>query len=195
MKKYCECFQGGAVCGTNCKCKMCANFEGSQDLQLTRAALESGLPPPPIRDREKDPSRRSPVTVLEVSPPLSGMTTGSSSIMKPTLQGQNIVTGVVELSPFQSSPELYATQTQSASQTQPTSAPTSAMSSPGPVPKKRRKTTAPVVAYPFFGPSAPLLPKIIALRCLEFLDNKSLYNASIVNSLWSKAAMDDALWE
>lgn len=32
LKKYCECFQGGIVCGTKCKCVECKNFPGSQAL-------------------------------------------------------------------------------------------------------------------------------------------------------------------
>eukprot|EP00956_Cyclotella_meneghiniana_P026897 scaffold59291_cov74-Cyclotella_meneghiniana.AAC.1 len=31
LKKYCECFQAGVVCGDNCKCSGCQNFEGSLD--------------------------------------------------------------------------------------------------------------------------------------------------------------------
>jgi len=62
--------------------------------------------------------------------------------------------------------------------------------------KKRRIRFAPTtIIYPFFGPHNPKLPKVCALRCLEFLDGKALYAISVVNSLWCKAAMDDALWE
>eukprot|EP00934_Nitzschia_sp_Nitz4_P002293 Nitzschia sp. Nitz4//scaffold291_size36643//13547//16546//NITZ4_007763-RA/size36643-augustus-gene-0.0-mRNA-1//1//CDS//3329546127//2293//frame0 len=32
LKKYCECFQAGVICGTNCKCVECLNFAGSQAL-------------------------------------------------------------------------------------------------------------------------------------------------------------------
>jgi hypothetical protein len=32
LKKYCECFQGGIVCGSKCKCVDCKNFLGSQAL-------------------------------------------------------------------------------------------------------------------------------------------------------------------
>jgi len=32
LKKYCECFQAGALCGTKCKCVECLNFAGSQAL-------------------------------------------------------------------------------------------------------------------------------------------------------------------
>ena len=30
LKKYCECFLGGAVCGVNCRCQSCKNFQGSE---------------------------------------------------------------------------------------------------------------------------------------------------------------------
>ena len=32
LKKYCECFQAGAMCGDKCKCVECSNFPGSQKL-------------------------------------------------------------------------------------------------------------------------------------------------------------------
>ncbi|CAJ1968700.1 unnamed protein product [Cylindrotheca closterium] len=32
LKKYCECFQAGALCGSKCKCVECMNYAGSQAL-------------------------------------------------------------------------------------------------------------------------------------------------------------------
>lgn len=32
LKKYCECFQAGVICGTKCKCVDCLNYAGSQAL-------------------------------------------------------------------------------------------------------------------------------------------------------------------
>jgi len=32
LKKYCECFNAGALCGTKCKCSDCLNYAGSQAL-------------------------------------------------------------------------------------------------------------------------------------------------------------------
>lgn len=49
--------------------------------------------------------------------------------------------------------------------------------------------------YPFFGNELPSAPKSIALRCLEFLNGKDIYSTSLLNQLWCKAAMDNALWE
>jgi len=62
--------------------------------------------------------------------------------------------------------------------------------------KKRRVTKdGATPTFPFFGPHLPRTPKIIALRCFDFLDGKSIYSSSIVSSLWCQAALDDALWE
>lgn len=61
---------------------------------------------------------------------------------------------------------------------------------------KRRKVNPPAtIVYPFFGLTSPPMPKILALRVLEFLDNHELYEVSLVSSLWNRAAMDEALWE
>ncbi len=64
-------------------------------------------------------------------------------------------------------------------------------------PLKKRKVfnTRIEPVYPFFGSKLPEAPKLLALRCLEFLDGKDIYAISLVNRLWSKASMDDALWE
>jgi hypothetical protein len=39
LKKYCECFEGGVVCGENCKCSGCQNFAGSQTLADRRKKM------------------------------------------------------------------------------------------------------------------------------------------------------------
>lgn len=36
LKKYCECFNGSALCGINCKCQSCQNYQGSAELAKTR---------------------------------------------------------------------------------------------------------------------------------------------------------------
>jgi hypothetical protein len=60
---------------------------------------------------------------------------------------------------------------------------------------KRRKMNETKIVYPYFGPTFPQAPKICALRCLEYLDGTDFYSASVLNHLWSKTAMDSALWE
>jgi len=62
--------------------------------------------------------------------------------------------------------------------------------------RKRRVKFAPVaILYQFFGIYLPEAPKIVALRCLEYLDGKNIYSMSLVSTLWNRACMDDALWE
>ena len=62
--------------------------------------------------------------------------------------------------------------------------------------KKRQVKFAPVpIVYPFFGEHLPPTSKVIALKCLDYLQGKDIYAMSQVNTLWSRAAMDDALWE
>lgn len=39
LKKYCECFEAGALCDASCRCEKCLNFEGSADLAQARAKL------------------------------------------------------------------------------------------------------------------------------------------------------------
>lgn len=46
LKMYCECYQGGVVCGDNCKCAGCQNYPGSQTLMARRKKLQS------TKDRE-----------------------------------------------------------------------------------------------------------------------------------------------
>lgn len=66
---------------------------------------------------------------------------------------------------------------------------------PSHVNKKRTRFAPTTVVYPFFGMTNPMFPKIIALRCLEYLGGKDFYSMSVVNTIWCRAAMDEALWE
>jgi hypothetical protein len=61
--------------------------------------------------------------------------------------------------------------------------------------KKVRFVNAVPIVYPFFGDNLPPTSKLVALKVLDYLGCRDLYTMSIVNSLWSSAATDDALWE
>jgi len=74
--------------------------------------------------------------------------------------------------------------------------PTSALKKNSNISKKRRIRFAPTtVVYPFFGEGNPLFPKVIALRVLEYVNGKDFYSMSVLNTIWCRAAMDEALWE
>lgn len=259
LKKYCECFQGGAFCAGNCKCNSCQNFEGSGSLEAARYHVErSGS----SRRRKSSPllsfgpntldgieafsaspmSNEAPSIIHKVHPEDYGnskneseegdhtndnnssnsnsilrntngrCTRSSSSVSKtsediltipssvskaiPNMEASNSSLGDrvrtrrstrvyygehnVEVSPtgidsFKSPPQPQTLEGR-------------------PLKKRRVKFAATLVKYPFFGPNLPDAPKIIALRCLEMLDGPGLYSLSLVNSLWSAAAMDPALW-
>lgn len=40
LKKYCDCFQAGIICGESCKCKDCENYKGSQKLIDRRTKIK-----------------------------------------------------------------------------------------------------------------------------------------------------------
>lgn len=40
LKKYCDCFQAGIMCGESCKCKDCENYKGSQKLIDRRTKIK-----------------------------------------------------------------------------------------------------------------------------------------------------------
>ena len=60
---------------------------------------------------------------------------------------------------------------------------------------KKRKIDEIKIVYPYFGQERPHAPKVCALRCLEYLEGSDFYSVSVLNHLWSKTAMDNALWE
>ncbi len=67
LKKYCECYTGGAFCGQNCKCLSCMNYSGSVDLLKARSsAKDSDGPGSSSRKRKESPSS---VAFLDASPP------------------------------------------------------------------------------------------------------------------------------
>jgi len=282
LKKYCECFTGGAFCGANCKCQACQNFSGSVDLAKARSSMRDPDGPGSSRKRKESPS--SVAFLDNNTPPGSGkaliIKEGVSQAFpfSPELRGVQGSVGMISAAarsaagqlPGAPRPQLMV-GTKGGSQVitpsssmqvhmTPTNAPASGSNSNNnadmqqvakrsktqtPVPADRqlrsRKpsddaedlTTHPLAAvmgsgvsrtssgsqphsavmsstkkhvsfaqppiappvYPFFGPNLPPTSKVIALKCLDYLEGKDIYAMSQVNVMWSQAAMDDALWE
>lgn len=259
LKKYCECFLGGAVCGDNCKCTACQNYLDSEALKIVRSIMTDGstMTPNDLKQLKATARLLKAQTVTSSSSSTTGVQVGGDEGSMgsngspegvrgdPTIhtdlnESQNSILGAheeLELdeegqrrkrkfssaeSPVESAglvtviPSLEGTfpLTSSSSSSSssgsssssinflrnqstlpPTQQQPDAQSEQQQAPLKKRKIREVTIVYPFFGPVAPSAPKIVALRCLEFLDGKSLYNMSVVNKLWSKAAMDPALWE
>jgi len=49
--------------------------------------------------------------------------------------------------------------------------------------------------YPLFGEDLPPLEKEVVTRIFQYLSDTDLYNASLVNRLWSGTAMSDIIWD
>lgn len=168
LKKYCECFTGGALCGVNCKCQSCKNYEGSADLLKTREAS----PKAEGTGKKRKESPNGVDWINDNSPQMMKLETSTEPERKTT-------------------PYAFRSRTKDTQKTYHYSGSFVSESSTA----KRRKVkfaTTPYI-YPFFGQVHA--PKIVALKCLDFLSNKDIYTMSQVSSIWNQVAMDEALWE
>jgi len=214
LKKYCECFQAGAYCATNCKCLSCQNFCGSQSLGSAKA----------VRSVEREKRRRgSPTsvaaTVSASSTPTDGaglgpVSFGSAGPCMPSTTrrssmrvlaaalaatgagtgtvigiGIGIGKGIGKGKGLGFHDNLISFEGGLDGE------PLLALEeSPH---KKLRLGAAHALrppVYRFFGEARPAAPKAVALSCLDFLGNADLYSMSLVSTLWARAAMDEALW-
>lgn len=176
LKKYCECFNGGALCGGNCKCQSCQNYSGSIELAKTRENS------PKLDGSHSKKRKESPNSVswLNCSPEIStgnlSSTSVTAAIIKEEKKSHYSLRGsnkVLEVGVIEEKKESIKIQS-----------------------KKRKVTFAePALTYPFFGPDLPEAPKRVALLVLDCLSGKDIYSMSQVNGIWCDAARDDALWE
>lgn len=208
LKKYCECFTGGALCSNSCKCQSCKNFNGSVDLAKTResspqvngnssslgsslkkrkespnsvAWLDAGSPDANFRDSSL-PGRSF---VKDSTSSLSAQPKTHEYLLRANTKENAVVKSALVSSSFEMSDKLMETQNRGAIDHQ-----------IGHSNKKKRVNFPPIhITYPFFGPHNPPFPKIVALKCLDFLPDKDICMMSMVNTLWYDAANDEALWE
>jgi hypothetical protein len=183
LKKYCECFTGSALCGINCKCQSCKNYEGSVDLLKTREASPKNSEASVAGKKRKE----SPNSVfwIDESSPLSTQ----SSDGKQLLSSERKSTYSLRTSTKEKEKKLFVAPVSHQIQL------SSNVTLTNPVKRRKVKFAATPIVYPFFGDYLPEMPKIIALKILDSLPDKDFYTMASANSLWNKAAMDDALWE
>lgn len=175
LKKYCECFQGTVYCTAFCKCEMCKNFEGSVDLLSVNKNCTRNSRGGVVEEDKSEDEYHVNFNGLDTKTKAKAVKADYSNVKK------NIGANPHDISPH-GVDSLNISPPQQDQQ----------KASTRPLKKRRVKDTP---TFPFFGPQLPKTPKIIALRCFDFLDNNCLYSSSLVNSLWNKAALDDALWE
>jgi hypothetical protein len=185
LKKYCECFTGSALCGINCKCQSCKNYEGSVDLLKTREASPKNSESSVAGKKRKE----SPNSVfwIDESSPLSTQ----SSEGKQLLSGERKSPYSLRTTAKEKEKEKKLFVVPIVQQI----LPSSNHDLTNPVKRRKVKFAATPIVYPFFGDCLPEMPKIIALKILDSLPDRDFYTMATVNSLWNKAAMDDALWE
>lgn len=52
-----------------------------------------------------------------------------------------------------------------------------------------------VFVYPLFGDEVPPVKSAVSAQIFHFLTNADLYNASLVNKLWSQVTLGDTVWD
>ena len=193
LKKYCECFEGGVMCGDQCKCKSCQNFEGSEALETARAS----------KDKKSSSAQRAATgrvgrdsnyaTQIQLQHQQHHQQHHQQQHQQEEQQQlhpldyteeHDMSPNPIEPGHMQANDQLIVhLRRRQAQEEQIQITRVSAMTMKDP-PK-----------YSFFGPDIPEQTKLTALRIADFLGNQDLYNLSQVNRVWSHTAVDDALWD
>jgi hypothetical protein len=171
LKKYCECFEGGVICGEQCKCKSCQNYEGSDALDSARAS----------KDKKMSSAQRA------MSYNRGGRDSASNS--PPSSQSHGSMTMTMSMTMLQQEQQQQQQQVTAGHAIMAAQAAHARR-----VMFARMNMKDPPV-YDFFGTSAAPMRKVDALRVLDFLDNSDIYNMSQVSRLWSHVAVDEAIWD
>jgi hypothetical protein len=220
LKKYCECFEGGLMCGVKCKCANCQNYIGSQALMERRRKIKDvkGVDYPLGQNNGNVPTSagRNPARPMFSSPPgMPQQRFGMPQMLSP--QGymgrpppMMMHHGRMGYSPMSMPPgtPLYDYRAQYPPFPTPQVRPgmnqhTPRLKTPKtPVgrrdplsAKKSKKGINEETKDVYFGPKNGTQNRSSALAVLSFLSNEELYNASLVSKSWCGLALDDELWQ
>ncbi len=254
LKKYCECFNGGAFCGINCKCQSCQNFKGSKDLEKSKASsnsvstVHSRDSTPNINTGAKQLMRKrnevltsdrcvrrdsmdemdtsvevevgsavhhrtklawpkgkleqmsslAPAAVAKVSPLCNDRSAAAVAQPHATdcrFSESDLQTVAANCLLTDLSGGDRGAQSHRSGGTKKRLAPTADSGAKRNRQRRVQFANEAPICYPFFGEQLPAVSKVLALKCLDYLEGAEIYAMSQVNSLWSQAAVDDALWE
>lgn len=56
-------------------------------------------------------------------------------------------------------------------------------------------STSWILVFPLFGDDLPPVKSAVSAQIFQYLSNADLYNASLVNRLWSQVTMSDTIWD
>ncbi len=217
LKKYCECFEAGIMCGPKCKCANCQNYPGSQMLIERRRKIKDhkGVE---MAMRTKDPIKGQgykPGSVVtghpifpSPAPVMPGHRMGMHQMMSPQYMGRpGMMMNPMGYSPMSLPPGTPAynprvphhpqhpTPQMNPQRTPLLKTPKTPVARRDPASAKKANKGAKEEKNVYFGPSNGIQTKSSALAVLSFLSNEEIYNASVVSKTWCKLALDDELWQ
>ena len=213
LKKYCECYSAGILCGDKCKCVDCKNYLGSEEL---------------IQKRRKDGDRAGLAVATAVAPapaPMAGGAvyhhpTGSfvmqgmhpavaaqygynphgwqhQGMMPPGMMAQGLPPPMaqprpqfVNTSPYRSRAGAGGSSPSSAARRQargPRQVPAAlgGVRRPVPLPSSPQDERAPSAKKRYFGPELPATSNEVAMKIFAFVDNESRFTSSLACKEWN----------
>jgi len=218
LKKYCECFDLGIVCGVKCKCENCKNFSGSDELLERRRKIKDHKGAEEvIRQKAKNEDSKKPVQVPNPPQPLYPLSVLPAQaqhhlnmmLRSPYGYGhwahQNAMQSPLGIPPgtpayqrfypHQPTPQARPQMGNHQMKTPLLKSPKTPVARRDPLSAKKSKNSENAIKKEYFGPSNGSQEKRAAIGIFSFLSNEELYNASIVSKVWSSLATDDELWQ
>jgi len=206
LKKYCECFEGAVFCADHCKCKSCQNYDGSEALDAAKLSKDKKgahsaivrMPMPSMNGAMTmtiggSPSDQDGLSVADYT---GGRYTENVPCITQNYQMRMMM--MMQKRAVFGGNNFYQVGSEGSSGGDGGAMMHLANNMSIARPLKKRKVKLAdrdQPKYHFFGENHPPLTKLIALRCIEFLETRDLYPLSLVNRLFSHLAVDKAIWD